>query len=396
MRKKKWPVLPPDSRWKIIEEVGRDGFRNITYKVQCSCPAKTIRIVASNSLSSGNSKSCGCLKREVTSRIFKKWPILPPDSRWTILKESGKDKWGAYTYKVQCSCPAKTIRVVAGSSLSSGDSKSCGCLKREVTSRIFKKWPILPPDSRWTILGEARSDGRYKSLYHVQCSCPAKTMRVVAGNSLSSGNSKSCGCLKREVTSRIFKKWPILPPDSRWTVLSKFENHEQKRSMYLVQCSCSEKTKRSVLGTDLSSGNSKSCGCLNREVTSRIFKKWPILPPDSRWTILKESGKNKWGAYTYKVQCSCPAKTIRVIFGGALTQGKTKSCGCLRNERVQAASKKRIKMSDVFKQFGHLTNIEETIENIQKEIDPCDSESTSQKTKPSKRPKRSSAVSSTG
>ena len=47
---------------------------------------------------------------------------------------------------------------------------------------------------RWTILREFRK-GRF--LYY-ECRCDWGTMRDVKANSIKSGRSKSCGCLKRE------------------------------------------------------------------------------------------------------------------------------------------------------------------------------------------------------
>lgn len=47
---------------------------------------------------------------------------------------------------------------------------------------------------RWTILRELRK-GRFK---YYECRCACGTVREVKANSIRSGRSKSCGCLKRE------------------------------------------------------------------------------------------------------------------------------------------------------------------------------------------------------
>ena len=47
---------------------------------------------------------------------------------------------------------------------------------------------------RWTIIGELRK-GRF--LYY-ECRCDCGTVREVKANSIRSGKSKSCGCLKQE------------------------------------------------------------------------------------------------------------------------------------------------------------------------------------------------------
>lgn len=45
---------------------------------------------------------------------------------WTVIKQVGKNAYGAYMW--ECVCDCGTIRQVAGSSLRNGCSKCCGCL----------------------------------------------------------------------------------------------------------------------------------------------------------------------------------------------------------------------------------------------------------------------------
>jgi hypothetical protein len=297
----------------------------------------------------------------------KKRPVLPSDSRWTVINEAGRSRLGKTLYRVQCSCSSRTIKVVLGHSLSGGQSRSCGCLVKETTSIRSKKHPILPPDSRWIILGEAGKNKWGQWLYHVRCSCPLDITRIIMGSDLTDGVSKSCGCLKRETTSIRSKKYPILPPDSRWIILGETGRYNHKQVTYHVRCSCDSDVRKIIIGSDLTKGHSKSCGCLHREALS-LRRKWPILPEGSRWTILGETGRSKRGSVTYLVQCSCPSKTVKTVVGSLLTYGRPKSCGCLRNERVRIACKKKLKMHNLIEQFGHLINIEKTIENIQQEI----------------------------
>lgn len=64
---------------------------------------------------------------ELTGQVF---------GRWTVLRRA-KNNIGGQT-KWRCRCTCGTLRVVAGSSLRGGLSKSCGCLAREVSSRTVK------------------------------------------------------------------------------------------------------------------------------------------------------------------------------------------------------------------------------------------------------------------
>lgn len=54
-------------------------------------------------------------------------------NRWTVLqKASHKDKNGKLLWVCQCDCGE--IRTIVGASLKSGNSKSCGCWKKEQTA----------------------------------------------------------------------------------------------------------------------------------------------------------------------------------------------------------------------------------------------------------------------
>lgn len=53
---------------------------------------------------------------------------------------------------------------------------------------------------RWTVLGIAAPDRHGKTMWRVACSC-GSSERAVYQASLVRGLSKSCGCLRREVSS---------------------------------------------------------------------------------------------------------------------------------------------------------------------------------------------------
>ncbi len=53
--------------------------------------------------------------------------------RWLVLEHAGHDKHGAHCWFCLCDCG--NDRVIQGSQLRTGHSKSCGCLKNEMTSK---------------------------------------------------------------------------------------------------------------------------------------------------------------------------------------------------------------------------------------------------------------------
>lgn len=52
--------------------------------------------------------------------------------RWTVLKYNGKSRW-------LCKCDCGTLSVVRASELKNGNSKSCGCLHKEIVADICKQ-----------------------------------------------------------------------------------------------------------------------------------------------------------------------------------------------------------------------------------------------------------------
>lgn len=55
--------------------------------------------------------------------------------RLAVLRRVENNKWGAAQYKVQCSCTNKTVLVVRGNCLRQKETRSCGCLHKERSSK---------------------------------------------------------------------------------------------------------------------------------------------------------------------------------------------------------------------------------------------------------------------
>lgn len=141
----------------------------------------------------------------------------------------------------------------------------------DLTGEKFERWTVdgLSPDKK--------NGGR---CYF--CTCECGTKRVVAAFLLKSRQSRSCGCLSRELSSQRH----AIPPApkiidltdrtfGRWTVekLSDRRSKDGKGLYWWCVCSCEDQTRREVLGGDLKRGGSHrrgslSCGCLMRELTS--------------------------------------------------------------------------------------------------------------------------------
>lgn len=162
----------------------------ICYSCLCDCGKETI--VDAHRLSSGNTKSCGCLKRELTSKRHLKDLTGNKYGRLTVLELSHRDKHKQIHYLCLCDCGNKAI--VNGNSMKQQHAKSCGCLHAE-TARL-NRWKDLTGKKfgRLLVLKE-RSDlprETTDSLWECQCEC-GKT-GIWKTQALTTHNTRSCGC----------------------------------------------------------------------------------------------------------------------------------------------------------------------------------------------------------
>lgn len=112
---------------------------------ECSCD-KSI-LVSSSSLMSGNTKSCGCHKRElalsdITGQRF---------GRLTVLREVNNSKYKSNIAMWECLCDCGNIVATQGTALRNGHTKSCGCFRLDMASenaiihggsytRLYQTW----------------------------------------------------------------------------------------------------------------------------------------------------------------------------------------------------------------------------------------------------------------
>lgn len=97
------------------------------------------------------------------------------------------------------------------------------------------------------------------------CRCDCGNEVVLAGEYITNGNTKSCGCLKKEspkarsidLSGQRF---------GRLQVIQKLEN-----SRWLCKCDCGNETTTTT--NSLRRGETRSCGCLHKEVVSTTMKK---------------------------------------------------------------------------------------------------------------------------
>lgn len=107
--------------------------------------------------------------------------------RLAVIERAKKDRWGGSRWRCLCDCGKETV--VAGNSLQSGGTRSCGCLMTE-NAKIDETGNRY---GRLVVTEEVGQDARTNFLWRCICDCGKE--KITSGRSLRGGHTKSCGCL---------------------------------------------------------------------------------------------------------------------------------------------------------------------------------------------------------
>ena len=110
---------------------------------------------------------------------------------------------------------------------------------------------------RLVVLGFSHTNRHRAAMWQCQCKCGNSI--IVNGENLRQDHTKSCGhCNQIKIGNKY----------GRWTILKYIRQNKNGQSMWRCKCDCG--TIRIIIGASLKSGNSKSCGCYNREQLRKV------------------------------------------------------------------------------------------------------------------------------
>lgn len=194
--------------------------------------------------------SCGCTRGE-----SRKQDITGMRSGMVVaLEPTDKKRRGAVLWKCRCDCGREFA--TEGYKISKGVISSCGCARKQhqikdLTDQRFGRLVALH-----------RLEKKRGSNYVWLCRCDCGRMTEVSTNALLTGGTKSCGCARvealkrnaRDISGQRFGRLVALEPTDR---------RMGDRVIWKCRCDCGKETF--VSNSSLTSGNTKSCGCLPRE-----------------------------------------------------------------------------------------------------------------------------------
>jgi hypothetical protein len=160
-----------------------------------------------------------------------------------------------------------------------------------------------------------------KVKYKYLCKCVCGKEVLQSSWNFKSGTSKSCGCMRKrkDIIGKTFGKLKVIRIDDK-------NKYKDRKTRYECLCECG--VVAFVTARNLESGNNRSCGCMkpsNREENNLVGRRYGKL------LVISLNGINN-KKKTWKCICDCGKE--KIVDGGHLKEGSTKSCGCLSESYI--------------------------------------------------------------
>lgn len=157
------------------------------WKCKCDCGNETWAFV--NGLTSGRTVSCGCISKNRSHMVGRRFGFL------IVTSQYGINDFGIKIWECKCDCGNTVYRTRAHLK----DSSSCGCLRDLHRIKSLKGETF----NRLTVINDARDEYiKRKSPGDLKihlCKCICGNEIWVGTTELKTGNVQSCGCLPHEI-----------------------------------------------------------------------------------------------------------------------------------------------------------------------------------------------------
>lgn len=146
------------------------------------------------------------VRKDLTGMKFNHLQVLKQAEDYVSSKGLHYAQW-----VVKCDCGKSEEFIARDSDIKNGHVKSCGCIKIRKETVKSKKDLSGQKFGRLTVLRQAEDDyiypksGQHESKWWVKCDCGNPNEFTVRYGGLTSGNTKSCGCLAIEARTKTGK-----------------------------------------------------------------------------------------------------------------------------------------------------------------------------------------------
>lgn len=126
-------------------------------------------------------------------------------NRLTVIRKTKEKSHNSYLWECKCDC-GNVVKVKKWN-ITSGNTKSCGCYKKESIADIGRRNVDDLTGESFGRLTVTKKDHvkKYKNNSNIYwlCKCECGNESVVKASHLKDGSIKSCGCLEKENLKRI-------------------------------------------------------------------------------------------------------------------------------------------------------------------------------------------------
>lgn len=174
-----------------------------------------------------------------------------------------------------------------------------------------------------------------------ECQCDCGNITNVRGTHLRQGKIVSCGCYgkscnKKDLTGLRFGKLLVI----------KEVETETKGTSWLCKCDCGK--EKVILGSSLRSGHTKSCGCLNIEQVSNLWKTRTIDLSNQRFgKLIALFPLEEHSSHGIVWHCICDCGSEYDVQSHLLKNGRVSSCGCLGRSRGEEKIRQILKENNI-------------------------------------------------
>lgn len=141
----------------VVEVLERVKYSRRQCRCKCDCGKE--KIIYAIYLNRNQTKSCGCITRELRARDLTGMVF----GRLTVIsRQLPKDYFEPILWNCICECGTK--KAILASSLTRGRSQSCGCLHKEILVKGVKQRIEKYQDIRFTFLTKVRRNAKLRNL----------------------------------------------------------------------------------------------------------------------------------------------------------------------------------------------------------------------------------------
>jgi hypothetical protein len=224
-----------------------------------------------------------------------------------VIEQAEKRKLpsGAYVtmWNCKCNCKRSGIFPVAASHLKSGHTTSCIKCGQERTAK--SRFKDLSGKSFGNLFVLKQGDDVFSkegvriTTWIVQCNCMRVDPFPVRGANLTSGNTTGCRKCHNDKVGIISLKDLTNKKFGKLTVMRRGDDYIQENGVrnvtWIVKCDCGSEPFN-ALASCLSSGKTKSCGCLKESFIASELKKYftENYDAEKEKKLFKNPETNQW------------------------------------------------------------------------------------------------------